>query len=371
MQETRATPAPADTNADADVSAVQDMLQAFRRRHLEPVWDNLDVVDAPRFATLRAALAETGLTAAALPEEAGGVALSAAARYAALSTLGAAQPALAAALVSHLTAQALVVEANSGGWPTALPADGSYALLGSPLDATPDTPFRLDGKPGARRLAGRRRAMTCHADYLVTPALGTDGLLLCVVPATADGLCFHATPSSHGLCLLPFGEVEATEVPVGDANVFTFPATGLAAHEADGLLAALIAGMIDELATRAIDYARQRPQAGKMIIEHHAVQQLVGPIEMARRPLRALAIATLAEKRRGDGGAAAFAIPIARRAALDAIQTFGGYGYMQDYRVERYLRDANTLETFWIHAAARERDAASRRSSALSRGEAA
>ncbi|MFP5383351.1 MAG: acyl-CoA dehydrogenase family protein [Gammaproteobacteria bacterium] len=53
------------------------------------------------------------------------------------------------------------------------------------------------------------------------------------------------------------------------------------------------------------------------------------------------------------------------------MQTFGGYGYMQDYRVERYLRDANTLETFWIHAAARERDAASRRSNALSRGEAA
>lgn len=357
----------------SDEIAIRDMLGALRQKHLEPAWDALDEVDATRFGALRSALAETGLTAAALPEEAGGVPLSAPGRYAALSALGAAHPALAAALVSHLTAQALVVEANGGLWPAALPADGHYALVGSPLDAAPMTPFRLDGTAGARGLSGSRRAMTCHADYLVVPATAADGLYLCVVPAASEGLALHDTPSSHGLCLMPFGVLEAGDVAVDDARLFAFPATGHAAHEADGLLAALVAGMIDEVATRAIDYARQRPQAGRMIIEHHAVQQLVGPIEMARRPLRALAIATLGESRSraGDGSAAAFAIQIARRAALDAIQTFGGYGYMQDYRVERYLRDANTLETFWIHAAARERDAASRRSNALSRGEAA
>lgn len=357
----------------SDEIAIRDMLGAFRQKHLEPAWDALDEVDPTRFAALRSALADTGLPGAALPEDAGGIPLSAVGRYAALSALGAAHPALATALVSHLAAQALIVEANGGSWPAALPAGGSYALVGSPLDAVPVTPFRLDGPAGARRLSGSRRAMTCHAGSLVVPATAPDGLHLCVVPATRAGLDFHDTPSSHGLCLLPFGVLEAGNVAVEEACLFPFPATGHAAHEADGLIAALIAGMIDEVATRAIDYARQRPQAGRMIIEHHAVQQLVGPIEMARRPLRALAVATLGESgsRAGDGSAAAFAIQIARRTALDAIQTFGGYGYMQDYRVERYLRDANTLETFWIHAAARERDAASRRSNALSRGEAA
>lgn len=351
--------------------AIREMLRAFRQKHLEPAWDALDEVDATRFAGLRAALRETGLPAACLPEEAGGVPLSPVARHAALSTLGAAHPALATALVSHLASQALIVEANDGQWPAALPADAAFAIVGSPLDAVPETPFRLEDTPDAPRLTGSRRAMTCHADFLVIPAQASDGLRLCVMSASAEGLDCRGTPSSHGLALLPFAEIGARNAAVDDKHLFAFPAEGRAAHEADGLLASLIAGMIDEISARAIDYARQRQQAGRMIIEHHAVQQLVGPIEMARRPLRALAIATLAESRAGDGTATAFAVQIARRAALDAIQTFGGYGYMQDYRVERYLRDANTLETFWIHAAARERDAALRRSNALSRGEAA
>jgi butyryl-CoA dehydrogenase len=102
-------------------------------------------------------------------------------------------------------------------------------------------------------------------------------------------------------------------------------------------------------------YALERYQGGKMIHEHDAVQELVGPMELGRRVLAPLALATLSRHSAGDGGAAAFAVELVRAAGLDAIQTFGGAGYMEDYRVERYLRDANTLETAWIHAAARKR----------------
>ncbi len=104
-----------------------------------------------------------------------------------------------------------------------------------------------------------------------------------------------------------------------------------------------------------------------MIHEHDAVQELTGPIELARRMLEVLAIAALSEERAGDGGASALAIDLVRQSGLDAIQTYGGYGYMEDYRVERYLRDANTLENSWIHAAARRRAIARARFAEMTR----
>jgi alkylation response protein AidB-like acyl-CoA dehydrogenase len=119
--------------------------------------------------------------------------------------------------------------------------------------------------------------------------------------------------------------------------------------------------MVRELAERSMCYALDRYQGGKMIHEHDAVQQLVGPMQLAARALQSFAVDTLGADRSGDGSASAFAVELVRQCGLDAIQTFGGYGYMEDYRVERYTRDANTLETFWIHAAARQREIARNR----------
>src|SRR3970040_2671261 len=44
--------------------------------------------------------------------------------------------------------------------------------------------------------------------------------------------------------------------------------------------------------------------------------------------------------------AKAFAADLAMRAATDAVQIFGGYGYMKDYPVEKLMRDAKMLQIF-------------------------
>jgi alkylation response protein AidB-like acyl-CoA dehydrogenase len=357
--------------------AIRASLEALRRRHIEPRHDALDGCDGDGFTLLWHALQETGLTLAGLHEDDGGITLDPGSAHAALQTLGAACPALAVALVAHLDAQALLCEAAGGRWPAALTASGIAAgdalvRVGSPLDTAPAaSTFRLERRDGQWRLDGRARVLLPGHAHPLIAAQGTGGLLLCVLPRQGEGLTFTATPSSHGLCLLPFGELRAEAVPLDDAQVFDWPLSGHAANNADALVTALIGGMLDELAQRAGDYALQRVQAGKPIVAHHAVQQLLGSIELARTPVHTLARATFAQRKPGDGSAAAFAMPLLRRAALDAIQVFGGYGYMEDYRVERYLRDANTLETFWVHAARRERELVSTRCAARARGEAA
>lgn len=365
---------PARTTTDddgLDAQAVRDMLAQFRRRHVEPAWAQLNGIDHLRFSTLWRALHDTGLTAAALPETHGGLPGNAPVLHVSMQQLGAACPALACAWLSHLTAQHALLESNAGAWPHNFDANTAFALLASPLDAQPHTGFTIERRNGVWQLRGTQRAMLPNNATVVLPARSAEGLHLCVVNPETAGIAFTATPSSHGLCLLPFGELRASNVLLNDTHVFEWPASGHTANLADGLVTALAGGMLDELALRASDYARERIQAGKPIIEHHAVQHLLGSLELARTPVHALARATLVQSRSGDGCASAFAITQLRRAALDAIQVFGGYGYMEDYRVERYLRDANTLETFWVHAAQRERDLVITRSAARERGETA
>jgi len=330
-------------------------LGAFRTRRIEPEWERLDRPEGARFAVLWDGLRELGITHLGLPESRSGVDLDPASRFAIVSRLGAAVPSLAFALIAHATALALLDEATEGDWPGPLgdlPTGAPVALATSPLDADSDDAFQLaaDG-----HLSGTKRVALAHADWILLPARQGGLSRLCALRLDAPGVRFAPCPSSHGLRLVQFGELTVAGVTIPAPVVLPWPGSGFAAHEADGLITALLAGMAEELTQRAAAYAVGRRQGGKMITEHDAVQQLVGPIAFAERSLRALALDALSRRRRGDGGAAAFAVQTVRAAALDAIQTLGGYGYMEDYRVERYLRDANTLETFWIHAASRQR----------------
>lgn len=335
---------------------LRDMLRSFRGKEIEPAWEGLDAPEAQRFVPLWDTLAELGVTLFGLREAHGGLALSASARLGLFRELGAACPALGAALLGHVTAQRLLSAAAADGALPASMTDARLALIGSPLDTIPDGSLALwNGPDGGLRLRGQCRVMWPHPTLLCIPVSLGGAPRLCLLPA--DEVTFAETPSSHGLCLLQFGTLGFEDQPIGSAQVLPWPVDGVGeiAREADALLASLLAGVHRELAERAGQYALERFQGGKMIHEHDAVRQLVGPIELGRRAIEALAQTTLDACADGDGSASAFATELSRQAGLDAIQTFGGYGYMEDYRVERYLRDTNTLENMWVHADARRR----------------
>jgi len=334
--------------------AIARSLRGLRERRIAPVWDRMDEPDAVLFESLWEDLVALGLTAIGLPEEHGGVELEASSLASVLTELGAAAPALGCALIGHLTATALLVNA---GVPI---GEGRGALAFSPLDARPAARFALAGS-----LSGAVRVGLAWPSWIVVPARRDTEPRLCVVALRQRGVRFEGRPSSHGLRLFPFGTL-TLEGAIPSYEV-AWPEAGRTAALADGLVTALLCGMASELADRAMSFAFDRYQGGKMIRDHDAVRALVGPIELARRPLAALALATLTQDEPGDGGASAFAADIVRQAGLDAIQTMGGSGYMQDYGVERYLRDAGTLETSWIHAAARRREIARARFAEMER----
>lgn len=101
----------------------------------------------------------------------------------------------------------------------------------------------------------------------------------------------------------------------------------------------------------ATQYARERYQGGEMIDSHAAIQLLLGE---AYSRIVASAAHVQAEIGREDGDFAALAGAMAcklrvisecSQAVTDCLQVLGGYGYMEDYRLEKRLRDALTLKS--------------------------
>jgi alkylation response protein AidB-like acyl-CoA dehydrogenase len=96
----------------------------------------------------------------------------------------------------------------------------------------------------------------------------------------------------------------------------------------------------------SLAYAQERVTFGKPIVEHQAIAHKLADMATDIEAARWLYIAAAHKKDRGlrcdveAGMAKLFASTICARATLEGIQIHGGYGYTDEYDVERYYRDA-------------------------------
>jgi alkylation response protein AidB-like acyl-CoA dehydrogenase len=113
----------------------------------------------------------------------------------------------------------------------------------------------------------------------------------------------------------------------------------------------LAQGALDE----AVRYAREREQFGKKIIAFQAVQHFLADMATQVEAARALVYAVSRYVDQSDnpkevskvsGMAKVFASDVAMRVTTDAVQIFGGYGYMREYPVEKMMRDAKILQIY-------------------------
>ncbi len=103
----------------------------------------------------------------------------------------------------------------------------------------------------------------------------------------------------------------------------------------------------------AVDYARQRIQFGHPIISLQAVQHMLADMAIQVEAARSLVYAAA---RTIDSGAKnfteesamskVFASDVAMKVTIDAVQIFGGVGYMRDYPIEKMMRDAKITQIY-------------------------
>jgi acyl-CoA dehydrogenase len=117
-------------------------------------------------------------------------------------------------------------------------------------------------------------------------------------------------------------------------------------------IGALATGIAQAAIDYAGDYANKRHSFGKPIGEHQAIQLKLANMAQdvnAARLLTWQAAWWIDQGQRGSlesSMAKCFASDAAMRVADDAIQIFGGYGYMKDYPVEKLLRDAKLTQIY-------------------------
>ena len=171
------------------------------------------------------------------------------------------------------------------------------------------------------------------------------------------GVKIGAIENQMGLKLSCTSEVIFDEVRV--------PADHLIGKEGSGLKYALggindarvvslsqALGIAQAALDHAVNYAKTRVTFGKRIIEHDRVADLLARMQTRTVASRALIhyAASCLDQGINDGllcsATKNFVAESTMQTTIDAVQVFGGYGYMKDYPVEKLMRDAKIYEIF-------------------------
>jgi alkylation response protein AidB-like acyl-CoA dehydrogenase len=237
------------------------------------------------------------------------------------------------------------------------PQSGSDAGAMTARAAAAGGGYRIDGVKAWISHAGRADFYTVFA-RTSGEAAGKDrtrGISCLHVPAATGGVT--AAPAEHKMGMR--SSVTAQMIFEG-AQV---PADHLVGSEGDGFgialaaldlgrlgIAACATGLAQAALDTAVSYARERRQFGKPIIAFEGVSFMLADMATAVEAARALYRAAARRKDAGQefGPQAAmaklFASDTAMRVTTDAVQVLGGYGYVEDFPAERYLREAKVLQ---------------------------
>ncbi len=191
----------------------------------------------------------------------------------------------------------------------------------------------------------------------IDPSLRHRGITAFVVPRSAAGVLPGKDEEKMGHRASSTGTVrfEEVHVPVADRLGGDGEGFSLAMRTLDQTrtpIGALATGIAQAALDHAASYSLKRQSFGKLISEHQAIQIKLANMAQAVRAARLLtwyAAWTIDHGAKGtleSSIAKCFASDAALHVADEAIQTFGGYGYMKEYPVEKLLRDAKLTQIY-------------------------
>jgi len=194
---------------------------------------------------------------------------------------------------------------------------------------------------------------------LTDPEKGTRGGISAFVVEKGDaGFTFGAPEKKLGIKGSPTRELFFDDVRLPGDRIIGEVGTGFttAMRTLDHTritIAAQAIGIAQGALDYALGYVKERKQFGKAIAEFQGLQFMLADMGMKLEAARQLTYAAAAKSERGDAdltyfGAAAkcFASDVAMEITTDAVQLLGGYGYVKDYPVERFMRDAKITQIY-------------------------
>jgi alkylation response protein AidB-like acyl-CoA dehydrogenase len=190
------------------------------------------------------------------------------------------------------------------------------------------------------------------------PDKGANGISAFVVHADDEGFTVGHKERKMGLRGSPTTELYFENCRIPGDRIIGEPGTGfknaLATLEhTRPTIGAQAVGIAQGALDAAIAYTKERKQFRKPISEFQGVQFMLADMAMKIEAARLMVYTAAARAERGEpalgflaSASKCFASDVAMEVTTDAVQLFGGYGYTNDFPVERYMRDAKITQIY-------------------------
>jgi acyl-CoA dehydrogenase len=189
------------------------------------------------------------------------------------------------------------------------------------------------------------------------PEKGMRGISACIVPRETPGLTVGKVEDKMGHRASNTAEVFFDDVKVPESNLLYKEGLGFLVamktlDKTRGSVGAAGVGVARAALEYAVDYAKTRLQFGKPIATFQSTAFKIAQMAMEINAARHLVwhSAWLMDQGLACGKESAmakcFGSDVAMRTTVEALQIFGGYGYMKDYPVEKLMRDAKLLQIY-------------------------
>lgn len=349
---------------------LKEAARRFVRREIAPVAEKMDREDYFPREVFRH-LGEEGFLGLTIPEEYGGLGLSYRVQALVLEEIARASPALALSVGAHsnLMADNLARNGTDEQRRRFLPALVTGEKIGALALTEPGAGSDAMGiRTRAERdgdhyvLNGSKQFITNGpvADVLIVyaktdPEKAAHGISALLVERSASGFHVARSLDKMGMRGSPTGELGFQDVRIPASNLLGRENRGVEVmmgglNVERAVLAGIPLGIMEECLDLATTYAREREQFGQKIGHFQLVAVKLANIWTDLQASRYLVYAALDAVARDklslrtSAAALTFASEASTRAALEAIQVWGGYGYMRDVPLERLARDAKLLE---------------------------
>ncbi|BAP44313.1 acyl-CoA dehydrogenase family protein [Pseudomonas sp. LJDD11] len=211
---------------------------------------------------------------------------------------------------------------------------------------------------GAKQFVSNgQRAQLAIVFAVTDPQLGKKGLSAFLVPTDTPGFRVERREHKMGIKASDTCAISLSDCRIPAANLLGERGKGLAialSNLEGGRIgiAAQALGIARAAFEAALVYARERVQFGQPIIEHQSIANLLADMHTRINASRLLVLHAARLRSAGlpclseASQAKLFASEMAEQVCSSAVQIHGGYGYLEDYPVERYYRDARITQIY-------------------------
>ncbi len=232
---------------------------------------------------------------------------------------------------------------DAGGTTTTAAADGDYFVLNGRKTFISGAPF---------------------ADYAIVYAKtdpsqrGSKGISMFIVDMKLPGVSCGKPENKMGIKGYPTSDIILEDVRVHKSDLLGPLHKGFATamKTLDGGrlgMAAQALGIAQGCLEESVKYAKERKQFGRPIASFQAISFMLADMATEIEAARQLIYSTAVRKDAGDPESAKlcamsklYAAEMCNRVAYKAVQIHGGYGYIKEYKVERFYRDARITSLY-------------------------